>query len=120
MNTEILKIKQGNNVTQMIVLCGTREQCRIIGDEIFVMKPNNVTMHVFDNVSTLPFMKQALLNNPHIIVGTVTRIYDLLDRGLLKTFNVKSYIVSNIQEIEERGFKPFLDAILPNANIVYQ
>lgn len=105
---------QDNNTTQMIVLCNSREQCDIMSIQIKNIKPD-INMYVMGTTTRdiLPVIKQRLLNNPQIVVGTVPRIYDLIDRGFIKTFHINSYIVCNRQEIEERGFKYFLDCILP-------
>lgn len=97
----------------MIIICKDRNECFKKLNEINIVNTNNVSVNVVSGL-TLYVLKQ-LLRNTQIIIGTVPRIYDLIDRGLIKTFNINTYVIYDKNIIEQiDSHKYLLDLILPN------
>ena len=101
----INKLNETLNDSQAIILSPTRE----LAEQTFnVLKEltsyTKITMcKVIGGTSVIECQK-SLKKNPHIVVGTPGRVFDMLDRKLFYTEKVKTFIIDEADELLSQGF----------------
>lgn len=103
------------NKTQCLILAPTRELVKQIS--FVVKKLGSVVENM--NIKTLVggssvnedinFLKQS---NPHIIIGTSGRTFDMIQRKYFKTNNLKILVLDEADEMLSKGFKSQIHDIL--------
>ncbi|KAG0300764.1 translation initiation factor eIF4A [Dissophora globulifera] len=48
---------------------------------------------------------KCLSEGPHVVVGTPDRVFDMINRGALRTDNIKMFILDDADEVLSQGFK---------------
>lgn len=101
-------------VTQVLILCPTRELCMQITRDFKAFAKHKKNMRVLAVYGGAPIEKQisALNKGVHIIVATPGRINDLLRRKKAKLENVQRVVLDEADEMLNMGFKEDLEAIL--------
>lgn len=103
----VQKIDESLNATQVLILSPTRElssQIFTVLNSITVSMPN-LTKYLLIGGKNLNNDFQELEKNPHIIVGTPGRVYDMLKRYVLKPEHLNLFVLDEADEMLSRGFK---------------
>ncbi len=98
---------------KMLVLVPTRELALQVAETAKMLCSYNslVVTAVYGGVNMKP-QAEALLNGTDIIIATPGRLYDLILTGALKTKMIKKFIIDEVDEMLEQGFRPQLNNIM--------
>lgn len=92
-------------MTQAIILSPTME---LASQNDMVLRKLGLYMNLTYNISikrvNINENINSLKRNPHIVVGTPGRIYDMINRGALKTDDIKYFILDEADEMLSLGF----------------
>ncbi|KAG0300766.1 translation initiation factor eIF4A [Dissophora globulifera] len=100
------KLNASNPQCQALLLAPTRELAQQIqmvvlalGDFMKVQcHPCIGGIHVREDM-------ERLIQGSHVVVGTPGRVFDMINRGLLRTDSIKMFILDEADEMLSRGFK---------------
>ncbi len=105
----------GGNVSAIIVL-PTRELALQVGDVAKKLSKNLdiTTMVVYGGVSLKP-QSDRIKKGVDIVIGTPGRIIDLLNRDVLKAWDIKFLVLDEADMMLSMGFKRDIEYIISNA-----
>ncbi|WP_186575766.1 DEAD/DEAH box helicase [Aquibacillus kalidii] len=114
MNTDEAKV-------QFVVTSPTRELASQIYDEIkkiikFANKEEEWTSKLLIGGTDKKRSIEKLREQPHIVVGTPGRIYDLVEEGALDIYSANSFVVDEADLMLDLGLIKEVDQILVRAN----
>jgi len=100
------KINQNKKTVQAVILAPTRE----LGEQIYnvvkrISHYTKITSMLLIGGTSVRNNIKDLQSNPHIVVGTPGRCYDMLKRIALKTNDVHTFILDEADEMLSKGFK---------------
>jgi ATP-dependent RNA helicase DeaD len=100
----------GNNRTQALILCPTRELCRQIESDLsdYSRFTGNLKILAVYGGASIDNQIRGLKKGVHIIVATPGRLIDLIDRGSADLSSVSTLILDEADEMLNMGF---LDSI---------
>jgi ATP-dependent RNA helicase DeaD len=110
----IQKLDTGNNHTEVLILCPTRELCVQITNDLKNFSRYVVgatTLAVYGGAS-IESQKRTLHKGAKIIVATPGRMVDLTKRGYVNLSQVHTVVLDESDEMLNMGFKDDLDFIL--------
>eukprot|EP00127_Corallochytrium_limacisporum_P004956 Clim_evm30s195 gene=Clim_evmTU30s195 len=92
--------------TQALVLAPTRELAQQIQKVVIALGDYmNATCHACIGGTNVRGDIQKLEQGAHIVVGTPGRVYDMIQRGALRTNFIKLFVLDEADEMLSRGFK---------------
>ncbi|MGN0789135.1 MAG: DEAD/DEAH box helicase [Christensenellales bacterium] len=100
--------------TQIMVLCPTRELviqiCGVLGDTLkYTEKIRVAGLYGGQNIQRqLMFLRKK----PQIVVGTVGRVLDHIDRKTLKLGKIKTLVLDECDEMFDMGFRKDIESIM--------
>ncbi|ODO10492.1 ATP-dependent RNA helicase eIF4A [Cryptococcus amylolentus CBS 6273] len=98
-NTEVKK-------TQALVLAPTRELAQQIQKVVIALGDYlNVDCHACVGGTAVREDMAKLNEGPHVVVGTPGRVFDMINRGALKTDSVMMFCLDEADEMLSTGFK---------------
>lgn len=112
-------INENENSTQIIILSTTRElaiQTHKVIESISTFMENVKIKLLTGGTSVNNDISYLNNNNPHIVVGTPGRVFDMIKRKKLNLFTVKLFILDEADEMLSRGFKDQIKAIFEYFN----
>jgi len=94
--------------TQVLILAPTRELVKQIAT--FVANISNTMENIeikccVGGTSVNEDIQYFKRNQPHMIIGTAGRVYDMIKKGHLKTINIKLTVMDEADEMLSKGFK---------------
>ncbi|CAF3538049.1 unnamed protein product [Rotaria sp. Silwood1] len=91
---------------QALILVPTRELSQKIHRVVLTLGEHmNVTCHACIGGTNLREDMKQLEAGVQIVVGTPGRIYDMLKRSVLRSENIKMFVLDEVDELLSRGFK---------------
>lgn len=98
---------------QMLILVPTRELVLqvVAMAEKLCQKRNLIVVGAFGGVNMKP-QATAILNGVDIVVATPGRLYDLILNGALGTKYIKKFVIDEVDEMLDLGFRPQLLRIM--------
>jgi len=104
----LTKVDKNNTNPQVLILSPTRElsiqNYNVTKSISQFMK--NVNVHLLIGGTSVNEDKQKLMNEPsQVVVGTPGRVYDLIQRGVLNTEDIKTLVLDEADEMLSKGFK---------------
>lgn len=100
------KIDQSNQNVQAILLVNTRELAEQIKNVITnLCQYTNIKVHCCVGGSMVRDDIRIIENGVHIIVGTPGRVFSHIQRNIIKTENIKLFVLDEADEMLSRGFK---------------
>lgn len=92
--------------TQALILAPTRELAQQIQKVVIALGDYlNVDCHVCVGGTAVREDMAKLGDGPHVVVGTPGRVFDMINRGALKTETVKMFCLDEADEMLSTGFK---------------
>lgn len=105
-------IDAGLKKTQALILSPTRELAKQIRRVIQSLgEYMKVITHCSIGGTRIRDEREALKNNPHVIVGTPGRVLDMMNKEYLQTDSLKIFCLDEADEILGRGFQEEIDEI---------
>ncbi|AGC04495.1 DEAD/DEAH box helicase [Mycoplasmoides pneumoniae] len=103
---ETLLKKPSKGTTQTLVVAPTRELAEQI-KTTFINFAKHTHLKVVSLIGGIPIWQQLkqLENQPEIVVGTMGRVMDLLERGVIKFEHLEHLIIDEVDLMLDRGFK---------------
>jgi len=94
------------NECQALILAPTRELAQQIQKVVFALGDHlHVKCHACIGGTNVLNDINTLESGTHILVGTPGRVYDMIQRGYLKTKTIKIFVLDEADEMLSRGFK---------------
>ena len=117
----IEKIFRGNQKTQALVLCPTRELALQTTEVFRTLSTNSKTrvISVYGGQAASVQIR-AIRAGAQIVVGTPGRVKDLIGRNVLKLQNVRTVVLDEADVMLDFGFLPDIKAILSNVTGAHQ
>jgi translation initiation factor 4A len=112
-------INENEDSTQIIILSTTRElaiQTHKVIESISTFMENVKIKLLTGGTSVNSDISYLNNNNPHIVVGTPGRVFDMIKRKKLNLFTVKLFILDEADEMLSHGFKDQIKAIFEYFN----
>ena len=112
-------INENEDSTQIIILSTTRElaiQTHKVIESISTFMENIKIKLLTGGTSVNNDISYLNNNNPHIVVGTPGRVFDMVKRKKLNLFTVKLFILDEADEMLSHGFKDQIKAIFEYFN----
>jgi len=111
-------IDKNLNVTQVLIVCPTRELSIQVVDSLkkLLTHEGQISIAAVFGGSNMDKQKKALKNGAKIVVGTPGRLIDHLRRKTLKLGNLKTVVLDEADEMLNIGFKEDIETILKSAN----
>ena len=97
-----------NNSTQAVIIAPTRElvkQITSVANNLSNLMESIKIKTLVGGSSVNEDSNYLKNNNPHIIVGTIGRIYDMVRRKNIDTYTIKLLILDEADEMLSKGFK---------------
>lgn len=92
--------------TQALILAPTRELAQQIQKVVIALGDYlNVDCHACVGGTAVREDMAKLNDGPHVVVGTPGRVFDMINRGALKTEGVKMFCLDEADEMLSTGFK---------------
>lgn len=92
--------------TQALILAPTRELAQQIQKVVIALGDYlNVDCHACVGGTLVREDMAKLAEGPHVVVGTPGRVFDMINRGALKTEGVKMFCLDEADEMLSTGFK---------------
>jgi translation initiation factor 4A len=92
--------------TQALILAPTRELAQQIQKVVIALGDYlNVDCHACVGGTAVREDMAKLQEGPHVVVGTPGRVFDMINRGALKTDSVKMFCLDEADEMLSTGFK---------------
>lgn len=92
--------------TQALILAPTRELAQQIQKVVVALGDYlNVDCHACVGGTAVREDMAKLNDGPHVVVGTPGRVFDMINRGALKTEGVKMFCLDEADEMLSTGFK---------------
>ncbi|WVR08604.1 ATP-dependent RNA helicase eIF4A [Kwoniella sp. DSM 27419] len=92
--------------TQALILAPTRELAQQIQKVVIALGDYlNVDCHACVGGTAVREDMAKLAEGPHVVVGTPGRVFDMINRGALKTDAVKMFCLDEADEMLSTGFK---------------
>jgi ATP-dependent RNA helicase DeaD len=110
----IQQIEAGNQSTQALVLCPTRELCMQITNDLTNFSKFRGSLNIVPVYGGASINEQIRLldKGAQIVVATPGRAVDLISRKKLKLNNISWLVLDEADEMLSMGFKEDLDTIL--------
>jgi translation initiation factor 4A len=100
------KLDTSNPQCQALILAPTRELAQQIQKVVIALGDfMKVVCHACIGGTNVREDMKALETGAHVVVGTPGRVFDMINRGALKTDNMKMFILDEADEMLSRGFK---------------
>lgn len=100
------RIDENLKATQALMLAPTRELALQIQKVVLAIGSHlKVTVHASIGGTSIKDDIDALKSGVQIIVGTPGRVYDMIDRGFMRTDKIKMFILDEADEMLSSGFK---------------
>ena len=102
------QINLTNKTTQILILAPTHELVRQITsviEKIGVFLDGLVVKTLIGGTSILEDSESLRTNPPHIIVGTIGRIHDMIRRKHIRPHTIKRIVMDEADEMLSKGFK---------------
>ncbi|BDX05141.1 ATP-dependent RNA helicase DbpA [Planctobacterium marinum] len=99
---------------QSLVLCPTRELAEQVAEEIRKLgkrMPNLKVLTLYGGTAIGPQI-QSLQHSAHVIVGTPGRIMDLIDKGHLNLWHVKTLVLDEADRMLDMGFEEEMTTVI--------
>lgn len=99
---------------QSLVLCPTRELAEQVAEEVRKLgkrMPNLKVLTLYGGTAIGPQI-QSLQHSAHVIVGTPGRIMDLIDKGHLNLWHVKTLVLDEADRMLDMGFEEEMSAVI--------
>ncbi|KAG0326458.1 translation initiation factor eIF4A, partial [Dissophora globulifera] len=91
---------------QVLILTSTREMAQQIQRVVLALGDfMRVQCHSCTEGTTVREDMERLSQGSHIVVGTPSRVFDMINRGALRTDSIKMFILDDADEMLSRGFK---------------
>mmetsp|Transcript_21375 Transcript_21375/g.35737 ORF Transcript_21375/g.35737 Transcript_21375/m.35737 type:complete len:370 (+) Transcript_21375:159-1268(+) len=101
--------------TQALLLAPTRELAQQIQKVVKNLGDYmNVICHACIGGTNVRDDIKTLENGCHVVVGTPGRVYDMINRGALRTTDMKMFILDEADEMLSRGFKDQIYDVFKN------
>ena len=94
--------------TQVLILAPTRElvkQIATVVENISNTMENIQIKCCIGGTSVNEDIQYFKRNQPHMIIGTAGRVYDMIKKGHLKTMNIRLIVMDEADEMLSKGFK---------------
>ena len=92
--------------TQALILAPTRELAQQIQKVVIALGDYmNIECHACVGGTDVRQDMQTLQSGVHVVVGTPGRVYDMINRGALRSDNIKIFCLDEADEMLSRGFK---------------
>ncbi|KAI8608955.1 elongation factor 4A, partial [Chytriomyces sp. MP71] len=92
--------------TQALILAPTRELAQQIQKVVLALGDYlNVDCHACIGGTSIKDDMRKLQDGAQIVVGTPGRVFDMINRGLFRTDDIKMFILDEADEMLSRGFK---------------
>ncbi|KAJ3062946.1 translation initiation factor eIF4A [Podochytrium sp. JEL0797] len=92
--------------TQALILAPTRELAQQIQKVVLALGDYlNVDCHACIGGTSIKDDMRKLQDGAQVVVGTPGRVFDMINRGLFKTDDIKMFILDEADEMLSRGFK---------------
>ncbi|MEI6574899.1 MAG: DEAD/DEAH box helicase [Bacteroidota bacterium] len=103
----------GNGAPQILIVVPTRELVVQVADEVkkLSMYMNVITIGVYGGVNIKTQMA-AIHAGVDVLVGTPGRLLDLALTGVLRTKFIKKFVIDEVDEMLNLGFRPQLNRII--------
>ncbi|EXJ81098.1 ATP-dependent RNA helicase eIF4A [Capronia epimyces CBS 606.96] len=99
------KIDQNLKACQALILAPTRELAQQIQKVVVAIGDfMNIECHACIGGTNVRDDMKALQEGPQVVVGTPGRVQDMIQRRVLKTDNIKMFILDEADEMLSRGF----------------
>lgn len=114
----IIEKIEANDLTQVLVLCPTRELCIQVAKEIGNLSKYKTDIKILSVYGGTQIVKQikTLKKGVEIVVGTPGRLMDLMRRKVLKLDNLKIVVLDEADEMFDMGFRDDMKFILDATN----
>jgi ATP-dependent RNA helicase DeaD len=116
---QLLETEKIRNIAspQILILTPTRELSQQVADSIKKYSKSHKWLKTALVVGGASFMlqKRTLTTGAHIVVGTVGRVVDHMDRGSLSLENIRCVVLDEADEMLAMGFVDDIEAILAKA-----
>ena len=115
----IIEKIEANDLTQVLVLCPTRELCIQVAKEIGNLSKYKTDIKILSVYGGTQIVKQikTLKKGVEIVVGTPGRLIDLMRRKVLKLDNLKIVVLDEADEMFDMGFRDDMKFILDATNV---
>ncbi|KAJ1345002.1 ATP-dependent RNA helicase eIF4A [Batrachochytrium salamandrivorans] len=91
---------------QALVLAPTRELAQQIQKVVIALGDFlKVECHTCIGGTNVREDMEKLQSGPHVVVGTPGRVFDMINRGALRTTHMKMFVLDEADEMLSRGFK---------------
>jgi translation initiation factor 4A len=102
----IIQIDTDVKKTQALILAPTRELAQQIQKVVVALGDYlKVDCHACVGGTAVREDMAKLNDGPHVVVGTPGRVFDMINRGALKTDGVKMFCLDEADEMLSTGFK---------------
>ncbi|KAJ3201974.1 translation initiation factor eIF4A, partial [Entophlyctis luteolus] len=92
--------------TQALILAPTRELAQQIQTVVLALGDYlNVDCHACIGGTSIKEDTRKLQDGAQVVVGTPGRVFDMINRGLFRTDDIKMFILDEADEMLSRGFK---------------
>lgn len=110
-------VDETDPVTQVLILCPTRELALQVKDQIYQLAKYKKGLLVTAIYGGESYEKQFrdLKKGAHIVVGTPGRVMDHMDRKTLKLDNLQMLILDEADEMLNMGFREDIETVLSHA-----
>ncbi|MCK5128373.1 MAG: DEAD/DEAH box helicase, partial [Clostridiales bacterium] len=107
-------VNENQHVTQVLVLCPTRELTEQVSGEIRKVSTYKMGLKVVAiyGGASMPDQIRKLRNGAHIVVGTPGRIMDHMRRKTLKLNNLQLMVLDEADEMLNMGFRDDIETVL--------
>jgi len=100
------RIDEASNETQTLILAPTRELAKQIHKVVTNLGDYlQIRCHACIGGTRVSDDAEVLRKGVHVVVGTPGRVFDLLERGYLRTETIKTFILDEADEMLSMGFK---------------
>ncbi|EDO45225.1 predicted protein [Nematostella vectensis] len=100
------KDKNGCDCCQALVLAPTRELAQQIQKVVLALGDYmHVKCHACIGGTNVREDRMKLEEGVHVVVGTPGRVFDMINRGVLNTRDIKLFVLDEADEMLSRGFK---------------
>jgi translation initiation factor 4A len=100
------RIDEKERVTQALILAPTRELALQIQKVVLAIGQHlDVTVHASIGGTSIQEDIEAFKKGAQVVVGTPGRVFDMIERRLLKTDKVKMFILDEADEMLSSGFR---------------
>ncbi|KAF9170913.1 translation initiation factor eIF4A [Mortierella sp. AD010] len=100
------KLDTSNKQCQALILAPTRELAQQIQKVVIALGDfMKVQCHACIGGTNVREDMKTLSDGVHVVVGTPGRVFDMINRGALKTDHMKMFILDEADEMLSRGFK---------------